>query len=136
METTETPPLRPAWRLDDLRDLVEPPTPDRPSQVRGPDWKGLVPPEFAAALAAVNSDKLLPLLALLEPGDGSQLKDIVDLLEKIAASQVEIQALMRAIALRIGVQPAPSTASTPTESASSPPSLADVELVEVDAPML
>jgi hypothetical protein len=75
-------------------------------------------------MAAVTSDKLLPLLGLLEPPEGSsKIEDILKLLETIATSQVETLATVRALASTVGVRVPPSPEPIQAPSATSPQSL-------------
>ena len=81
------------WTVEDLREISALTVRDPAALLRETDRRGLSPIAFAAFQGALTSDRLLPLLDLLEPQEKetSQLEQVIQLLETIAESQVRIE---------------------------------------------
>ena len=104
-----TPAARPAvarrWAPDDLREILAGSSQHDPRQAT--DRGGLTPAAAGAMLAAVTSDRLLPLLELLEPLKGSdepsKVDQLLQLLEGIAQSQIRTEARLAGLERKLGV---------------------------------
>ena len=107
------------WTLEDLREIAALTVKDPAGLLRETDRRGLSPIAYAAFQGALTSDRLLPLLDLLEPKEGetSQLDLVVKLLETIAESQARIERRVVEIEFRLAgeasASPPPSRPTAP-----------------------
>lgn len=88
------------WTVDAIAAIVDGTSAEDPASK---DRKGLTSATAAALIAAVQSDKLLPLLDLLTPTptENAQMKLLLDLVEKIAESQIRIESRLAALESRL-----------------------------------
>ena len=117
-----TQPARLPWSLEDVREILAGTMdPDRiQERIKTPDRKGLSPVAFAALRAAATADALTPLLELLEPPgeeEKAKLDLVLDLLERIAESQIELGRRMDALESAISGRGAASRTGSLTASA-------------------
>jgi hypothetical protein len=97
---------RRVWGIEDLRNLKSM-TAEAPNEMlRELDMRGMSPVTFAAIMAALQTDSLLPLLSLLEPKEGeSNIDVLVSAIEKVLDTQKQIiadQAVMKSMLLKLG----------------------------------
>ena len=110
MQVTRTPSRTP-WSVDDLKGILAGEDSQVTESLRTADRKGLTPTSFAVLTTAAKTDALMPLLELLEPptaDEASKADLMLDLLERIAESQVRIEARLADIESRLTGQSVPS----------------------------
>ena len=112
------------WSVSDVREILNGDVQDDVAQnrLRTADRKGLTPVAFAAMKAAAAADSLMPLLELLDPpreDEVSKMDLVLQLLEQIAASQLELVHRMHAIESRLGGKDVPSPSTTSVRPASA-----------------
>lgn len=88
---------RTPWGLDDVREILGGTT--DPKIVSALDRKGLTPVMYSVLQSAVTSDRLAPLLGLLEPSQEGEdrVSQILDLLGQLVENQVRLEAKVDSI---------------------------------------
>lgn len=110
---------RTPWSLGDIKEILAGDVEDGEvlDRLRTPDRKGLSPVAFAALKAAATADSLTPLLELLDPpreDEVSKMDLVLELLEQIAANQLELAQRMHAIESRLAGKDVPSLSPSTT----------------------
>jgi hypothetical protein len=127
MQAKTGPHGRTPWSVEDIKEILAGEVEDGQvlERLRTADRKGLSPVAFAALKSASTADSLLPLLELLEPPtqeEASRMDLVLELLERIAEGQVQLERRLATIESRLAgtnaSSPQPSTRPGKPASAS------------------